>query len=225
MQQEYLAKPRLLAISEIDRALNNCRRVLAHSRAIGLPVAFIRMLNESAFFNRATPFVRWIDGFEPYRNEMVFERNSPSCYSCEPFAALLNQCRGGFVLAGFAGDWFGRRLTYFFLCVTSIVAVFWLYQGRSTYDDSYLVALLEAVRETRKPEFEVLKTISVPAEIYGWKAAPSTRERAREIQERNRKEFLQAFSDGLAVLGYERDPQGAGKFLLGRWEESWLYPA
>ncbi len=104
MQQEYLAKPRLLAISEIDRALDNCRRVLAHSRAIGLPVAFIRMLNESAFFNRATPFVRWIDGFEPYRNEMVFERNSPSCYSCEPFAALVNQCRGGFVLAGFAGE-------------------------------------------------------------------------------------------------------------------------
>src|SRR5947207_2123049 len=60
MQQEYLAKPRLLAISEIDRALENCRKVLDHSRKIGLPVAFIRMLNESAFFNRATPFVRWI---------------------------------------------------------------------------------------------------------------------------------------------------------------------
>src|SRR4029453_1990151 len=70
MQQEYLAKPRLLAISDIDRALDNCRRVLDHSRRIGLPVAFIRMLNDSAFFNRATPFVRWIEGFEPYRNEM-----------------------------------------------------------------------------------------------------------------------------------------------------------
>jgi len=79
MQQEYLAKPRLLAISEIDRALDNCRKVLDHSRKIGLPVAFIRLLNESAFFNRATPFARWIEGFEPYRNEMVFERNSPSC--------------------------------------------------------------------------------------------------------------------------------------------------
>jgi nicotinamidase-related amidase len=104
MQQEYLAKPRLLAISEIDRALDNCRRVLDHSRQIGLPVAFIRMLNESAFFNRATPFVRWIEGFEPYRNEMVFERASPSCYSSEPFAALVNQSRGGIVLVGFAGE-------------------------------------------------------------------------------------------------------------------------
>ena len=104
MQQEYLAKPRLLAISEIDRALDNCRRVLDHAREIGLPVAFMRLLNESAFFNRATPFVRWIEGFEPYRNEMVFERSSPSCYSCEPFAALMNQSRGGIVLAGFAGE-------------------------------------------------------------------------------------------------------------------------
>jgi nicotinamidase-related amidase len=104
MQQEYLAKPRLLAISKIDRALDNCRKVLDHSRKLGLPVAFIRMLNESAFFNRATPFVRWIEGFEPYRNEMVFERSSPSCYSCEPFTALVNQSRGGIVLAGFAGE-------------------------------------------------------------------------------------------------------------------------
>ena len=104
MQQEYLAQPRLLAISEIDRALDNCRRVLEHSRQVGLPVAFIRMVNESAFFNRATPFVRWIEGFEPYRNEMVFERGSPSCYSSEPFTALVNQSRGGIVLVGFAGE-------------------------------------------------------------------------------------------------------------------------
>ena len=104
MQQEYLAKPRLLAICEIERALDNCRKVLDHSRRVGLPVAFMRLVNESAFFNRATPFVRWIEGFEPYRNEMVFERNSPSCYSCEPFTALVNQSRGGIVLAGFAGE-------------------------------------------------------------------------------------------------------------------------
>jgi nicotinamidase-related amidase len=104
MQQEYLAKPRLFAISEVDRALDNCRKVLDHARGIRLPVAFMRLLNESAFFNRATPFVRWIEGFEPYRNEMIFERSSPSCFSCEPFAALVNQSRGGIVLAGFAGE-------------------------------------------------------------------------------------------------------------------------
>ena len=57
MQQEHLTKLRLLAISEINRALDNCldncRKVLDHSRKIGLPVAFIRMLNESAFSRNA----------------------------------------------------------------------------------------------------------------------------------------------------------------------------
>jgi hypothetical protein len=35
---------------------------------------------------------------------MIFERNSPSCYSGEPFTALVNQSRGGVVLAGFPGE-------------------------------------------------------------------------------------------------------------------------
>lgn len=104
MQQEYLAAPRMLAIPDIDLALANCERILLHCRKVGLPVAFMRSLGESAFFNRASPFARWIDGFEPQRNEMTFERSSPSCYSSEPFAAMMNQSPGGFVLAGFAGE-------------------------------------------------------------------------------------------------------------------------
>jgi len=79
--------------------------------------------------------------------------------------------------------------------------------------------------EARGQEFVTLRTISVPSQIYEWKASPASRDRAREVQECNRKDFLQAFSDGLAVLGYERDQHGAGKFLLGRWEENWMYPA
>jgi nicotinamidase-related amidase len=43
MRQEYQAKPRLPAISEVDRVLDNCRRVLDHPRRIGLPVAFIQV--------------------------------------------------------------------------------------------------------------------------------------------------------------------------------------
>ena len=103
MQQEYLAEPRLLAIPKIDPALDNCRRLLDHARRIGLPVAFTRTVSESAFFNRATPFARWIEGFEPCRNEMVFERSNPSCYSSEAFATMVNQSRGGIVLARIFG--------------------------------------------------------------------------------------------------------------------------
>src|SRR5271154_2611972 len=76
------------------------------------------------------------------------------------------------------------------------------------------------LQEGKTPRVESVSTISVPAQIYDWKASPSTRGQAREVQDRNREQFLKAFGDGLAVLGYERDQQGSGKFLLGRWEES-----
>jgi predicted GNAT superfamily acetyltransferase len=72
-----------------------------------------------------------------------------------------------------------------------------------------------------RPQFKPLKTISVPAQIYDWKASPATRHQAKEVQDRNREEFLKAFVEGLAVLGYERDKQGNGKFVLGRWQEDY----
>jgi predicted GNAT superfamily acetyltransferase len=77
-------------------------------------------------------------------------------------------------------------------------------------------------RETQ-PRFQTLKTISVPAQIYQWKALPALQDQAKGVQDCNREHFLQAFSEGLAALGYERDEQGNGKFLLGRWEEKWAY--
>jgi predicted GNAT superfamily acetyltransferase len=71
----------------------------------------------------------------------------------------------------------------------------------------------------RNPEFTPVKTISVPAQIYEWKAAAGTRNQAHQIQERNREEFQRAFASGLAVLAYRRDRQGNGEFLLGPWNE------
>ena len=63
----------------------------------------------------------------------------------------------------------------------------------------------------------------MPAQIYEWKAAPETRAKAQHVQERNREQFLRAFSGGLAVLGYNRDNQGKGAFLLSQWDEKWSY--
>lgn len=105
MQKEYLATPRLIAIPEIDAALANCRKLLAHARECGLPVAFVRWLDRAApFFNQATPFAGWIEGFEPQRNEMIFERKRPSCYSSEGFAQFMEHGGKDVVLAGFAGE-------------------------------------------------------------------------------------------------------------------------
>lgn len=75
----------------------------------------------------------------------------------------------------------------------------------------------------KNPAFQIESSISVPAQIYAWKAAAETRGQAQHVQERNRKQFQQDFSKGLAVLGYERDAEGNGKFVLGRWDEKWSY--
>ncbi|MGC1437917.1 MAG: GNAT family N-acetyltransferase [Terriglobales bacterium] len=75
----------------------------------------------------------------------------------------------------------------------------------------------------RNPTVTIDAGITVPAQIYDWKAAPETREHARQVQEHNREEFLRAFSQGRAVLGYERDAEGNGKYLLGCWDENWSY--
>lgn len=67
------------------------------------------------------------------------------------------------------------------------------------------------------------ESIEVPAQIYEWKASPETRANAQQVQERNRKQFLKLFSEGMAVLAYERDAGGNGRFVLGRWDEPWSY--
>jgi nicotinamidase-related amidase len=154
MQLEYLANPPLPAISGIDRALDNCRKFLDHSRRIGLPVAFIRMLNESVFFNRATRFVRWIGGFEPHRNEMV--RANPSCYSCEPFTALAIQSRGGTVLAGFAGQ---------STCPSTLIDAF--HRNHRNHKVSYLSDASASHALDEMPADDVHHAVSKISGIYG----------------------------------------------------------
>ncbi len=73
------------------------------------------------------------------------------------------------------------------------------------------------------PPFIREQEIAVPAQIYDWKATPETRVKAQQVQERNREQFLRVFSAGLAVLGYERDAEGSGNFLLGKWNEKYSY--
>jgi len=89
-----------------------------------------------------------------------------------------------------------------------LVAEWWLKSKR-----------VESILKGMKSEFKPLKSVSIPAQIYEWKAAPASRQRAQEVQDRTRDEFLKAFADDLAVLGYERDERGNGKFLLGKWDE------
>ncbi len=79
------------------------------------------------------------------------------------------------------------------------------------------------LRTGQLPSLEEKAAIEVPAQIYEWKSAAETRSQAQNVQERNRNQFLRAFDEGLAVLSYERDAAGNGKFLLGNWDEKWSY--
>jgi predicted GNAT superfamily acetyltransferase len=74
------------------------------------------------------------------------------------------------------------------------------------------------LKSGKHPSVKAEMTVPVPAEIYTWKAAPQHRHKAELVQSRNRDLFLDAFSRGLALVGYERDPIGNGTFLLGRLE-------
>jgi predicted GNAT superfamily acetyltransferase len=100
-----------------------------------------------------------------------------------------------------------------FLPTDRLVAEWWLTSKR-------VESLLS---EGHLPGFTAETQISVPAEIYRWKSSADTRAKAAEVQARNRDQFLSAFAKGLACLGYGRQDDGSGVFLLGRWDEDWSY--
>ena len=80
--------------------------------------------------------------------------------------------------------------------------------------DSPHVEGVLARRAAGKPAIE--ERIAVPASIYEWKASETGRSQALALQMENRNRFQVAFSRGLAVLGFERDPEGSGIYELGR---------
>lgn len=94
-----------------------------------------------------------------------------------------------------------------------LIAEWWLKSKR----------VLNLLQNGTNGSFPAEISIAVPAQIYEWKANAETRTQAQQVQERNREQFLHAFGEGLAVLNYERDADGNGKFLLGRWDEKWSY--
>ena len=78
--------------------------------------------------------------------------------------------------------------------------------------------ILEGRLAAAGPQVEeriIEERIKVPASIYEWKSSERDRERALAVQLENRRRFQQAFSRGLAVIGFERDAEGNGTFELG----------
>jgi predicted GNAT superfamily acetyltransferase len=79
--------------------------------------------------------------------------------------------------------------------------------------DSHHVQCSLQKRAEPKPVIE--ERIAIPASISDWKASATDRSQALAVQMENRRRFQVAFSQGLAVLAFERDAQGNGIYELG----------
>lgn len=66
---------------------------------------------------------------------------------------------------------------------------------------------------------QILERVAVPHAIYQWKQDPQKRLLAQQLQTSNREALQSAFDRGLSILGYERDSEGNGTFLLGLWND------
>jgi len=160
LQQEYIASPRLYSIPQAERALENCRLALTHARRIGLPVAFLRMIGRSPFFNPMLSYSNWIPGFEPLTSEMVFERSKPSCYANREFAHAMTEGGGHFVLAGFSGE---------AGCLATAVEAF--HQGHRV---TYLADASASLGLNQIPASTVHETVAQLISLYG--AVTTTRD-------------------------------------------------
>jgi len=76
----------------------------------------------------------------------------------------------------------------------------------------------ETLRTGKRPEVAVAESVEIPAQIYRWKDQTETRALAAEAQRRAREQFQRLFGEGLTVVGFERAPNGDGRFLLGQVE-------
>jgi len=81
-----------------------------------------------------------------------------------------------------------------FLPTDRLVAEWWMNSQR-----------VKTVLNGGRPTVLLEERIKVRHEIYAWKADPTLRSQAEEVQSRNRKIFQSAFARGLSCLGYESD--------------------
>jgi nicotinamidase-related amidase len=86
------------------RALDNCLALLSHARALRFPVAFTRRIAAPETLTETPNYPHWINGFEPQRSDMIFDRCLPSCYASADFSEMAEHLGGNFVVAGQVGE-------------------------------------------------------------------------------------------------------------------------
>lgn len=103
MLREQLDSEEDFGRAQTEPVLAKCRFLLAEARERHWPVAFVRTATAPST-RRGSGASMWIEGFEPRRADMVFDRTGPSCYSSESFANAMDSAGRVYVLAGFCAD-------------------------------------------------------------------------------------------------------------------------
>jgi len=127
--------------------------------------------------------------------------------------AHLNVARLGAICRRYAHNFYGASSSPLQggLPTDRLYAEWWL---RSERVERMLVGNQTLAAQTLSAA-AVAERVFVPHQIPAWKADPERRADALRVQTGNRDALEAAFARGLAVVGYERTPEGDGAFLLG----------
>lgn len=88
------------APDSVSIALARCANALTTARSRQIPVAFVRRLTPPSSVAEPVAYPAWLKGFEPRRNDLVFDLLQPSCYSNDEFTRTMDHSNGNFVIAG-----------------------------------------------------------------------------------------------------------------------------
>jgi predicted GNAT superfamily acetyltransferase len=128
--------------------------------------------------------------------------------------AHLNIVRLGAIARRYMPDFYGpsTSLLQGGLPTDRLVAEWWL---RSARVRRVLGEVVDQSAAMGPDSAQILVQVPVPAAVTDWKRDPDQRKLAESLQTRNRLALESAFSRGLAIIGYERSPQGDGCYLIG----------
>lgn len=124
--------------------------------------------------------------------------------------AHLNIARLGAIVRRYQPDFYGPSSSPLQggLPTDRLYAEWWLTSPR-----------VATVLDGQQTSVEIVERVTVPHSIYEWKKNPGQRSQAQQLQAHTREALQTAFQRGLSVIGYERDPEDNGTFLLGPWNE------
>ncbi len=125
--------------------------------------------------------------------------------------AYLNVSKLGAVMGRYEENFYGSSTSKLQggLPTDRLVAEWWL-------DSPRVVAAIAG----QVPEPPVSgEKLTVPGQVYAWKASDAEREKARAVQAENRERFQRLFAEGLAVVAFTRDGEGNGTYHVSEWGE------